>query len=40
MAQKLTWDKIFAFYFQNFQSHFYSSTKKHVNVTKVHVLNN
>ena len=37
MAQKLTWDKIFAFYFQ---SHLYSSTKKHVNVTKVHVLNN
>lgn len=31
---------LFAFHFKKFQIHLYSSTKKHVNVAKVHVLNN
>ena len=39
MAQELTWVKVSALYFQDFQSHLYLSTKKHVHVAKVHVHN-
>ena len=39
MAQELTWVKVSALYFQDFQSHLYLSTKKYVHVAKVHVHN-